>query len=77
MFESSVIRLTSYTHMLDETRVSINFLEPLRIEDGMVMVDGVRASAMETTRVCACNLIYLFSTQKEGDRTFGQYPEAL
>jgi hypothetical protein len=50
--------------MLDETRVSINFLESLRIEDGMVVVDGVRASAMKTTGVCACNLIYLFSTQK-------------
>lgn len=51
--------------MLDETRVGINFLESLRIEDGMVVVDGVRASAMKTTRVHACDLSnLLFSTQK-------------
>ena len=50
--------------MLDETRVGINFLESFRIEDGMVVVDRVRTSAMKTTRVNACNLIYLISTQK-------------
>jgi len=50
--------------MLDKTRVGINFLESLRIEDRMVVVDGVRASATKTTGVCACNLIYLFSAQK-------------
>lgn len=55
--------LTSHAYMLDETRVDINFLESLRIEDGMVVIDGVRAGAMKTTRICACNLIYLFSTQ--------------
>ena len=47
----------SHTYMLDETRVDINFLESLRIEDGMVVVDGVRASAMKTTRIGTCNLI--------------------
>lgn len=55
--------LTSYAYMLDETRVYINFLESLGIEDGMVVKDGIRASAMKTTRVCACNLIYMFSTR--------------
>jgi hypothetical protein len=42
--------------MLDETRVGIYFLEPLRIEDGMVVVDGVRASATKPTGVHASNL---------------------
>jgi hypothetical protein len=50
--------------MLDESRVGINFLESLRIEDGMIVVDGVGASAVKTARVCACNLVYLISTQK-------------
>jgi hypothetical protein len=54
--ESNVSSLTSHTHMLDETRVGINFLESLRIEDGMIMVNGIRASATKTTRVHACNL---------------------
>ena len=63
--------------MLDETRVGINFLESLRIEDGMVVVDGVGASAMKTTGVCACNLIYLFSTQKGRRQNIRTYPEAL
>jgi hypothetical protein len=42
--------------MFNETRVGINFLESLRIEDGMVVVDGVTASAMKTSRVNACDL---------------------
>lgn len=42
--------------MLDKTRVSIDFLESLSIVDGMVVEDGVRASASKTTRVHAGNL---------------------
>jgi len=63
--------------MLDETRVGINFLESLRIEDGMVMEDGVRASAMKTTGVCACNLIYLFSTQKRKRQDIRTVPRGV
>lgn len=63
--------------MLDETRVGINFLESLRIENGMVVVDGVRASAMKTTRVCAWNLIHFLAPRKEGDMILKQYPKAL
>ena len=63
--------------MLDETRVSINLLESLRIEDGMVVVDGVRASAMKTTGVCACNLIYLFSTQKRTRQDIRTVPRGV
>lgn len=60
--------------MLDKTRVRISFLEPFRIEDGMIVVDGVRASAMKTTGVYACNLIYLFSTQKGRRRDIKTVP---
>jgi hypothetical protein len=55
--------------MLDKARVGIDFLESFRIEDGMVVVDGVRASASKTTGVHACNLGDLFVQHPEGKET--------